>query len=224
MTQERSIILLDEEPNRILEGRKTQARRAVRLQPKWKFSGNYERIPVTSHVYGLWWVTAGFGLACETRKLENCPYGKPGDRLWVRETWGYPEGLNPGMAAVYISYKAGEKTFHAFPESGEKSIGSGYAKPTKWLSPIFMPRWASRITLEIETVRVEQLKEISYKDARAEGMPLDYSGLYDFDRSQYGGYQANFRRYWDSHHSTFQWESNPLVWVIEFKLEEEHTL
>lgn len=129
-----------------------------------------------------------------------CPYGTPGDRLWVRETWFCD---NPATAQDALSrmegvyFKATEASPHLF----------------KWRPSIFMPRWASRITLEIAGVRVERLQEITEEDARAEGVDAHPPSAID-DRI----YRRPFEVLWDSiNGKIYPWASNPWVWVIEFK-------
>ena len=130
------------------------------------------------------------------RKARICPYGKPGDRLWVRETFGVCDF--PGGSASFgkrkILYKAdGETTY---------DIG-------KWKPSIFMPRMYSRITLEITSVRVERLQDISNKDIESEGA----CGMACVT------HRLTFKQLWDSINSKrgYSWESNPWVWVVEFE-------
>lgn len=128
----------------------------------------------------------------ELAQLLQSPYAKPGDRLWVKEAWRTPpefDHLKPSLLAmdIPIEYRA----------DGEPKNGG------KWRTPLFMPRWASRITVEIVAVRMERLQEISEADARAEGMdsesPVEaYSTL------------------WESLHGMDAWAKNPWVWRIEF--------
>lgn len=148
-----------------------------------------------------------------------CPYGQPGDRLWVREAWGIPEGLDPGRDAIYISYPADEKTLHIFTDdTGLKSNCTGFVSPPRWRSPMFMPRWASRITLEIVTIRVERVQEISEEDVVAEGI-----GAFTLARGVLSDTPPDLRwkfvELWDSINAKrgYGWEVNPWVWVVEFR-------
>ncbi len=115
----------------------------------------------------------------------RCPYAV--DRLWVRETWGYWGSIQTPEWVIYR-------------EDGDKA-------GMRWMSPIFMPRWASRITLEVVSVRVERLQEISDSDARAEGVLCDlncrrpFVNLWDFINAERG----------------YGWDANPWVWVIDFE-------
>jgi hypothetical protein len=123
---------------------------------------------------------------------EFCPYGKPGTKLWVREThWQY---LNRFEVAWYCA-------------DGPEPVFEHEAKKVQ-----AMPRWASRITLEITAVRVERLQEISVEDAFAEGI----AAVTRRWRTPLGAV-GNFRILWDSTKSEFKWAANPWVWVISFK-------
>ena len=171
--KERPILFNGEMVRATLDGRKTQTRRAIKPQPG--FQGN---TPI---------------------ECIHCPYGDPGDRLWVRETWAKgPQ--NHGWGEVI--YKA---TFGAMM----KPVCEGF---TKWKSPRFMPRKYSRITLEVTGVRVERLQDITHRDALAEGVS------YDVSKSD-GAPLKRFQVLWDSNNAKggFGWDDNPWVWVIEFK-------
>ncbi|MBA7597105.1 hypothetical protein ES703_04100 [subsurface metagenome] len=119
----------------------------------------------------------------------KCPYGQVGDRLWVQETW-YSDCEIIGDR---ILYKA----------DGLKACFN-YGGP--WKSPRFMPRWASRIDLEITEVRAERIKEISRGDVVAEGLPRD-----EFS------YAQRFMNLWDSLDPRYPWEANNWVWPIGFR-------
>jgi hypothetical protein len=183
----------------ILDGRKTQTRRVINPQPY------YDTNPAGHNI--LIWKCGGS--ARTSQEISGyCPYGQPGDRLWVRETWEYFEDAN---SVEHTIYKADNPDY------------SG-----KWRPSIFMPRWASRITLEIVNVRVERVQDISEGDARAEGFPITWDGKpYDppspeIDRWQgYGG--ASFCLKWNSINAKrgYGWDVNPWVWVVEFKRIEE---
>lgn len=131
-----------------------------------------------------------------------CPYGQPGDRLWVRETFAHV----PEHDCVY--YRADDPTDH--PTDGS------------WTPSIHMPRWASRITLEITGIRVERVQDISPQDAIDEGVlppgPPPSPRELDYAVEQ-------FRELWDSINAKrgFGWDVNPYVWVIEFKVVERRS-
>lgn len=158
--------------------------------------------------------------------LPFCPYGEIGDRLWVRETW-----------QSYMDV-TGDPDLHRFencktdPATGKKYIvyyRSMYNEdddPGDWSPSIHMPRWASRITLEITDIHAEQLRDISEEDARAEGAVYAYTEAF---KREHGHYPAGiidascavgqFASLWDSINADrgYSWESNPWVWVIGFK-------
>lgn len=196
--KEHPIIFSSDSIRAILEGRKTQTRRVT------KQNALLERQIAT----GI--VTSGVDYS---KLLRFCPYGQPGDRLWVRETWGYPDNMNPGNDAVYISYIADKTSMFVHFKTGEKVSVSGYAKPLKLKPSIFMPRWASRITLEIVSVRVERVQDIHPLDCVAEG-----ASTYDTNISL-DTHINRFKVLWNSINAKrgYSWESNPWVWVIEFK-------
>lgn len=139
-----------------------------------------------------------------------CPYGIPGDRLWVREAWstlGIYDGMKPSDMAPYfagtIRYKA----------DGHQS---GKLRPG-----MFMPRWASRILLEITDVRVERLQEISENDAIAEGIErlprLEGYGLPDGSHFHVTDPRISYRSLWDAINGQGAVEANPWVWCVSFK-------
>jgi hypothetical protein len=182
----------------ILDGRKTQTRRVVKPQPK--------HIEWFEH-QGGWCakVRESPGTPDEPAyEMVRCPYGVPGDRLWVRETW-----YGPGLYGL---------RFRADNE---------HNKPphARWKPSIHMPRWASRITLEVTGVRVERVREIRPTDVIWEGVePEEIPGYIGFDGGQppeldEAGTIAKFRDLWDSINAKrgFGWDENPWVWVVEFK-------
>ena len=132
--------------------------------------------------------------------LTLCPYGQPGDQLWVRERWAPRDGL------TVINQQRTEVFYWADDEGKHWSDGP-------WKPSIHMPRWASRITLEVTGVRVERLQDISERDAQAEGV---------VEWAINGGSTAalcvdQYRDLWDSINGAGAWECNPFVWVVEFR-------
>jgi len=181
MMKEHPIIMSGESVRAILNGSKTQTRRVVKPQPIIEGASTFGGD-----------VAMGFYYHWKTYKVSNiqhlvryCPYGQVGDRLWVRETF-WVTGSPDSAIVVY-------KATYSHP----KNI-------SKWRSPIFMSRWASRILLEIADIRIEKLQDISYESAKAEGCVSisDYAILWN---------SINAKRGYD-------WLSNPWVWVIGFKL------
>ena len=142
----------------------------------------------------------------------KCPYGAPGDRLWVRETWAHERDGTSCPDDTGILYRA--------TDSGWDDEDTGL----RWRPSIFMPRWASRITLEITRVLVERLQEISDADARAEG--IADGGCLNCGESEPCGCadpapdaRDAFAWLWQSIHGSNSWHANPFVWVIEFRRE-----
>ncbi|HDU3604587.1 TPA: morphogenetic protein [Klebsiella aerogenes] len=188
--KERGMIFNSEMVRAILDGRKTQTRRPVKF-------------PV--HDKNLGCELAGNELAGELSagNYLNSAFGKQGDRIWVRETWAR---YNIDQDSYDMAYRATPP--EDWPEEG------------KWRPSIHMPRWASRILLEITGVRVERLNAISQEDAQDEGMELTgwrptYSDP-DSGGEVWTPYD-NFARLWDSIYGEGSWKVNPWVWVIEFK-------
>lgn len=142
-----------------------------------------------------------------------CPYGNVGDRLWVRESFFIPDAPYAEQQRDLISYKADETHPTAL-------------KYTGWRPSIHMPRWASRITLEITNVRVERLHDISGEDAKAEGVEKGWFGdlsMMPDSMTSKGVFPNECHRYgfgvlWDKiNGKTAPWESNPWVWAVEFR-------
>lgn len=196
---ERPIFFSVPEVRAILEGRKTMTRRVIKR--------NRLREP-TSETEDSRGLIVG-GDAYPVARL--CPYGQPGDRLWVRETWDFRSW---DVGRVRIAYAADGKQIDATPPAGWNPTIYNYER---WRPSIHMPRWASRILLEVVSVRVERVQDISEEDAKAEGMGMDYDGPYSF--RQGFNYRGGFMGPWDSSNAKrgHGWDANPWAWVIEFK-------
>lgn len=216
--KERPIFLNGDMVRAVLDGRKTQTRRIMKVQPSEDFSPmNMElETDFTSR-----WYTPGvvdkdgylqsskkqvFGVASEDEGY-TCPFGAVGDRLWVRETHSIrvePSEYTPG-AAWYR----------------ESDIGRQWEGQLRWRPSIHMPRWASRITLEITGVRVERLNNISEADARADGVEQLRGGFWRHYQPAWTQHQlsarGSFVTLWKSIYGEESWQANPWVWVIEFK-------
>lgn len=144
-----------------------------------------------------------------------CPYGKPGDLLWVREAFSGPHCMeaSEGRAAVPPKKWPHESALWYWAD-GDPSEGD-------WTRPrpsIHMPRFASRITLEIVSVRVERLNDISEADARVEGVMLYERGRLGPDAEDSAvSYRQGYRWLWETINGPGSWAANPWVWVVEFK-------
>jgi hypothetical protein len=189
----------------IMDERKTQTRRIIKPQP---ISGKSYSEDGTLRD----WVEG----------LPRCPYGQPGDRLWVREAWrpAYDaelfccveyrvDGLRRKPDAVTLTDDQGHRFADSCPDDPQLHM--------LWHPSIHMPRWASRLTLEVTAVRVERVQDISEADAQAEGVhPIVRPGLHGTEERYY--YDA-YRQLWDTINAKrgYGWEVNPWVWVVEFR-------
>jgi hypothetical protein len=206
--KERPIIFNGEMVRAILDGRKTQTRRVMKPQPPYRFGSPFL---TTTGVWIFSLTTAGdFPM---WKNYLKCPYGLPGDRLWVRETWAKRSDCEDGSdkAKHYLHYKATYK--------GGNLLDEWHAYD-KWRPSIHMPRWASRITLEIVNVRVERVQEISETDATEEGFSASYGWCEASNCHEANSFAwEHFQNLWDSINAKrgFGWDANPWVWVIEFK-------
>lgn len=186
-TKERPIPFSSSMVQAILAGTKTQTRRLVKPSA-WASEADMRRLAAQQPAIGL----AFFKDGAPKRKL-TCPYGVIGDRLWVKETW-WP-------CAGGVVYRAGGLA--DCPDGG------------KWKPARFMPRWASRITLEVSGVRVERLQHITEEDAEAEGVPPDFGNAFSCASNDY---RRSFSMAWEAINGRrAPWASNPWVWVISFR-------
>ena len=212
--KERPILFSAPMVRAILAGTKTQTRRLVNQEAPDDADGCCW-IDIEG-VHQFAWVIGEDQDIHPSAAQFRCPYGQPGDRLWVREThapqadcWGAWERWSRGDGGVgpIIHYKASDEQ----------------AWVDRWRPSIHMPRWASRITLEVTAVRVERLKDISAADCLAEGIDLHPSHHEKPRDSLYGPVQT-YRDLWESINGPGSWYANPWVWVVEFKkLEQQHT-
>jgi hypothetical protein len=140
--------------------------------------------------------------------LRNCPYGQPGDRLWVRETWARDDE-DGGLCYRADIGKGGDA------DDWERNRLDG-APRFRWRPSIHMPRWASRITLEITGVRVERLRDISPEDCWAEGIQ-EMRDAGDENGELRGSVRQDYQALWEAINNPGSWAANPWVWVVEFK-------
>lgn len=203
---EKPILFSGEMVRSILDGRKTQTRRVMKPQPP----RNCSKPLFDTH--GIGWFFDGLDADgdCNEYWPENdtgawCPYGKPDDMLWVRETFAYItkaknehyDKVRPDGCPVEMLFKA-------------DADAEGWTLPAAWTPSIFMPRWASRITLRVTGVYVERLWQMSVSKMEAEG-------VMEVDDNKHP--LTPFITLWDSINAKrgYSWESNPWVWVVEFE-------
>lgn len=195
--RERPILFSAAMVRAILDGRKTQTRRVV--QPPRGWGERYPNCDPYSMPPSVWWWD---GKHDHVGVRHECPFGVPGDRLWVRESFmsapmeAPPE--SPRRTRWDIVYAAGGAEERMAPAAYNPMLYNY----ERWTPSIHMPRWASRITLEVVSVRVERVQSIAALDAAAEG--TTHSG---------------FRLLWDSLNAKrgYGWDANPWVWRIEFR-------
>ncbi|MDR5800669.1 hypothetical protein [Caballeronia sp. LZ001] len=216
----------------ILDGRKTQTRRVVKL-PHANSLGQWEPTTIGGRNGGCTKDGQAIpeqGAIWHTRTADTlvCPYGQPGDRLWVRETWqgplfdsenweAYLECPDDFKDPKYCHYAADGGSPPAFINVDDELV-------CRWQSSTCMPRWASRIMLKVTGVRVERLNDISEADAANKGLYcLPASGRYVVQKGEqyFGGADRDarvvFADLWDRINGDGAWDANPWVWVVEFK-------
>ncbi|WP_213322607.1 morphogenetic protein [Klebsiella aerogenes] len=225
--KERGMIFNAEMVRAILDGRKTQTRRivkgadgAVKFCKEWDINGKEVFVVLGGKDHtGMNPVLGAI----------SCPFGAVGDRIWVRETFQGPLVHEE----LFEEYRAYPEKFET-PEYCEYAADGG-VRPEYcdlddnlrhgWLPSIHMPRWASRILLEITGVRVERLNAISEEDAMREGIDADilaesqdnYDCIADHNMTGRPTAKGYFSDLWQSIYGVESWEANPWVWVIEFK-------
>lgn len=224
----------------VLDGRKTQTRRIIQSPAKNMQASGHKVIEYREpgdkwygeHIFSM---RNQSGTWCDYTKeqfLAKCPFGAVGDRLWVRETWSVVSHAfdDDGLMIDYVPDRPA-KAVH------EKPFGRGYYSGhaiyaaeggftwgdddgcadgrSCWKPSIHMPRWASRITLEITGVRVERLNSMTEKDALAEGCLGGHDSIpgYHYSATPH----EHFHHVWQSIYGDDSWQANPWVWVVEFK-------
>lgn len=229
--KERPILFKAEMVNAILDGSKTQTRRIVKPQPDLVANGIVARFTPDDQKLG------------RLGEIVNCPFGKVGDQLWVRETFcssdrnvagykadalcgafGYDgDGNKIFVKHGYILDHSCKQTYQNNFEEGWNTFGLGHFGG-KWKPSIFMPKWLSRIQLEITNIRIERLNDISEEDAIAEGIErgnkwLNGSRNYYNDNDHHGWQRPvdSYRSLWESINGKGSWAANPWVWIVEFK-------
>ena len=199
--KERPILFSAPMVRAILEGRKTVTRREVKKQA------------------ALDCLAAGFEPAflALPGNADLCPYGQPGDRLWVRETFAFADKSGSHDAAPDEHWRPARpgmepEIYRCWYRASDGHTADGFWKPS-----IHMPRWASRILLEITAVRVERLQDITEAQALAEGIALHPGGGHHIEdgKHHWASPIDSFAGLWSSVGG--DWDANPWVWVVEFK-------
>ncbi|WJD60635.1 hypothetical protein [Pseudomonas kurunegalensis] len=244
--KERPILFSGPMVRAILEGRKAVTRRPVK--PGFPSSVT-EAFPYAGAPHA--WMPALPSGEPWYEQVRECPYGRPGDRLWVRETWlEDPEDDGTWAYTQYMGCKGSPlsdipKRFQKPEHCIFRATWDGSA--LRWRPSIHMPRWASRILLEITDVRVERLQDISDDQAKAEGMVYTDFGMQELPGKasidggktfhplkpqQAPGWHAGdathpdqcldrarwaFANLWEKINGENSWDANPWVWVVEFK-------
>lgn len=197
--KERPILFSAPMVRALLDGTKTQTRRVVKPVRGYEHN-NICRPDMAAEPWDVWW----HGEYETVGVMQACPYGQPGNRLWVRE------------AAAEISCRL---TYRADTDDG------AHCQVKRWTPSIHMPRIWSRILLEVVSVRAERLNDISTADAKAEGVKPDKVRQIELFGANAQERAAVYRdaavrpyeKLWESINGTGSWDANPWVWVVEFK-------
>jgi hypothetical protein len=201
--KERPILFQTEMVKAILADRKSQTRRVIK--PQLPRGGDKLQVQESS------------------RAIEHCPYGRVGDRLWVRETWAAVCQNEYGQVLQWrdvAKENRKEERCMTIYKADETELNSEYEG--SWIPSIFMPRWASRLTLEITDVRAQRIQEISEYDAEQEGVQVSH---YYCDEGEFPAHRCDpvgkFKELWDSINGRrpgCSWQENPWVWCLSFKV------
>ena len=228
MASEKPILFSAPMVRAILAGKKTQTRRLINPQPPPECGIHYmlgdeswlpreQRTPLR-HTWEAWW-----GERFDKRPPKalcgshdvRCPYGAPGDTLWVRETFAGEKNRSLGSGRLF--YRADGDV------RGRQETFSYIEREGRWRPAIHLPRWGSRLTLRVLSVRVERVQEITHEDAIAEGCAghnwVASSPLIAGPHTDDGELPVEeFERLWDEiNGKRAPWDSNPWVWVVEFE-------
>lgn len=249
--KERPVIFNGEMVRAILDDRKTQTRRVMKVQPEYPELGLSHIVDSTnSDDIGkyFWSQSDACGANKSRSKAFPCPFGQVGDRLWVRETFailgnedGCPIDWDGNLIKGDEKHAARIYKASCWQEPGNYGLWSIPDRDTQyegaWRPSIHMPRWASRILLEITAVRVERLSAISHEDAGREGIHTEvwdqtvvarnyaikdaFFQFWSESMTHYVDmndlYRASFRSLWESIYGEESWNADPWVWVIEFR-------
>ncbi len=209
MTKSRGILFGPEMVRKILDGRKTQTRRVITLQP-----------PGRPSLIGDTWEYSKFGahVHSDCRYWEKpCPYGVPGDLLYCKENWRF---IGTDMNRLGRTHSTQDVVIEYQSDDASRTIEIDWREAEKWMArkrggkpSIHMPKWASRLWLRITDVRVERLQDICLKDIEAEGIKDD--------RATWNApiQQAKFSELWDSINEKrgYGWDANPWCWILTYE-------
>ena len=218
--KERPILFSEQRVRALLVGQQTQTRRIMKPQTFGLGQDHHEGVHAfdvsANHLHG-------YKMMSMADISYQCPYGKPGDILWVRETWRgpivpecdlaeYERDPTPFRLPAFCQYRADSN------ELGQHSMNSPEGEQFGWQTAIHMPRWASRINLEITDVRAEKIQDISEDDIMAEGVQTDSHFLNNFFTMNMDSESPKeaYRKAWQKQYGATSWEVNPWVWVVEF--------
>lgn len=199
----------------LLEGRKTQTRRALKNPSLWATDVQLQCAQISPR-------------QCSELAAKHCPYGVIEDRLWVRESWRVGKRWdstaprNLPIRGLTVMFATGGSA--ANDDHGQYVLDESYPKTLPdWAGKVrpgmFMPRWASRLTLRVSDVRIERLQEIEESDAEAEGAETAWGNVGADERPTY---VAGFRRVWEEINGKGSWEANPWVWALSFTVEKRN--
>ena len=224
----------DEMVRAILDGRKTQTRRIMKVQPESNQFGLLRISDSTKRndIGKYHWAESNATGTHARSMLFSCPFGYVGDRIWVRETFsciGNEDGHPVDAHGNLCSREDAQRIYRASAIHKPNNYGlwtsqEGFDFEGAWTPSIHMPRWASRITLEITGVGVQRLQSISPNDVAREGLvKLPATGRYCLNQGDqyFGGASHDAREVfswlWESIYGEESWQANPWVWVMEFK-------
>ncbi|KPC52999.1 hypothetical protein [Amantichitinum ursilacus] len=202
--KERPILFSAPMVSALLDGRKTMTRRIMKPQMSYEdVCGMFAAwsYPITATKFLIW-------PNAKDKIIELCPYGRPGDRLWVRETWR-------GLVTINSPHEPRQLGVARYVPDQKHCVRVEYLATRDrdndlWRPSIHMPRWASRILLEITDVRVELLQSMDPSDVEREGV------THPDERMTCREAIERFTAAWDGIHGPGSWDENPWVWVIEF--------
>lgn len=225
--KERPIIFSAPMVRALLAGTKAQTRRILKPQPWRDVVAVRDVAPAGDAMNSGSWCswTAGGDISAHVKFWWRCPYGAPGDRLWVKETWAVETEHGVGDPYRWVHYRSTpHHGIRVWPSVADVTYLHESATPERvaehvagihWKSSRFMPRWASRITLEITDVRVQRLQEISEEDARAEGVTDSWP---EIECNGARPYAQGFAYLWDEiNGKRAPWKSNQWVFALTFR-------